>query len=121
MKTILVLVYMYTVQYTVYSIPGTRQQHKSKYLQLGLINSLEGQWPEIRALNFFMILTNLVSSFWFYIYFILYFILYFIYVIYFPIYSPKTIIFILLECDLPPLRPQCGEAPGRDTNPGQAI
>ena len=56
MKTILVLVYMY-------SIPGTRQQHKSKYLQLGLINSLEGQWPEIRALNFFMILTNLVSSF----------------------------------------------------------
>ena len=25
-----------------------------------------------------------------------------------------------IHCDLPPLRPQCGEAPGRDSNPGRA-
>ena len=26
----------------------------------------------------------------------------------------------VLQCDLPPLRPHCGEAPGRDSNPGRA-
>ena len=30
-------------------------------------------------------------------------------------------IYIVLQCDLPPLRPHCGEAQGRDLNPGRAI
>ena len=30
------------------------------------------------------------------------------------------IIYAVLQCDLPPLRPHCGEAPDRDLNPGQA-
>ena len=30
-------------------------------------------------------------------------------------------IYTVLQCDLPPLRPSCGEAPGRDSNPGWAI
>ena len=61
-----------------YSIPGTRQQHKSKYLQLGLINSLEGQWPEIRALNFFHdsdqsgLLILILYLFYFVFYFVFY-------------------------------------------------
>ena len=29
------------------------------------------------------------------------------------------IIYTVLQCDLPPLRPHCGEAPGRDSNPGR--
>ena len=30
------------------------------------------------------------------------------------------IIYTVLQCDLPPLRSHCGEAPGRDSNPGRA-
>ena len=30
------------------------------------------------------------------------------------------IIYTVLQCDLPPLRPHCGEALGRDSNPGRA-
>ena len=30
------------------------------------------------------------------------------------------IIYTVLQCDLPPLRPHCGEAPGRDSNLGRA-
>ena len=30
------------------------------------------------------------------------------------------IIYTVLLCDLPPLRPHCGEAPGRDSNPSRA-
>ena len=30
------------------------------------------------------------------------------------------IIYTVLQCDLPPLRPHCGEAPGRDSNPNQS-
>ena len=30
------------------------------------------------------------------------------------------IIYTVLQCDLPPLRPHYGEAPGRDLNPGWA-
>ena len=29
------------------------------------------------------------------------------------------IIYIVYQCDLPPLRPHCVEAPGRDSNPGR--
>ena len=30
-------------------------------------------------------------------------------------------IYTVLQCDLPPLRPHCGEAPGGDSNPELAI
>ena len=30
------------------------------------------------------------------------------------------IIYTVLQCDLPPIRPHFGEAPGRDSNPGRA-
>ena len=30
------------------------------------------------------------------------------------------IIYTVLQCDLPPLKPQCGEAPGRDSNQDRA-
>ena len=36
---------------------------------------------------------------------------------------PRILYFIctVLQCDLPPLRPHCGEAPGRESNPGRVI
>ena len=48
-------------------------------------------------------------------------------IFYYLQYSPpwpsflNYIIYTVLLCDLPPLKPHCGEAPGRDSNPGRAV
>ena len=48
-------------------------------------------------------------------------------IFYYLQYSPpwpsflNYIIYTVLLCDLPPLKPHWGEAPGRDSNPGRAV
>ena len=35
--------------------------------------------------------------------------------------SYYTICTVVLQCDLPPLRPHCGEATGRESNPARTV